>query len=411
MPSKTLAVPYHQQDEGIYCGAASAQMVLRTPGSALQNQHPLYTEGHNSGQLDPLIDWSIAPDGLAFMLNDKRPANFPGTFALSALDTCDAISRKIVWAIFAHGFAPVALVYGYGHWIAVHGYDISADPTSPTDTSYTIAAFDVRDPWPPATDLTHPPVPPHKITDLCGSGGDRGLSPQHVAYTYWQQPLMTGVPNGTPNSYWHGKFVAACDTDPPPLLPGPIAQPPKRRARKGGGKAGSGMMAAAEAKRAALDGLAAYRVAQRPEWQTPLDGVRPGEPQLVQRLDRVDSFYYLVPILKSGDRVSAITLVDGLDGTYLQAAAIGKPRTLKTFDRATALKLCIGRRFMLPNNRGSLLVRPEAASVHPVMGWRPCAESKSPYQPFHIVTIGHDRLYIRSDGAIFTALHDAVPGS
>jgi hypothetical protein len=411
VPSKTLDVPYHQQDEGNYCGAASAQMVLRTPGTPLEKQHPLFTEGHNAGHLDPLIGWAIAPDGLAFMLNDQRPANFPGTFALSALDTCDAISRKIVWAIFAHGFAPVALVYGYGHWIAVHGYDISANPTGPTDSSYTIAAFDVRDPWPPASDMKHSPVPPHKATDRCGSGGDRGVAPQHVAYGEWQQSLMTGVPSGTPNSYWHGKFVAACDPDEPPLSTGPIAKPLRRRRARSGRLAGSEMLPPAEAGRAAIDGLNAYGVAQRPGWQTPLNRIRPGKAQLVQRLDRVDSFYYLVPILMGGDRASAMTLVDALSGAYLQAAALGIPGTMRILDAATALTLCVNRRFMLSNNRGSLLVRPEAASVHPVMVWRPCAESKSPYQPFYVVTIGGDRLYVRSDGAVFTALHDAVPGS
>jgi hypothetical protein len=237
------------------------------------------------------------------------------------------------------------------------------------------------------------------------------MAPQHVAYDYWRQFLMTGVPSGTPNSYWHGKYVAVCDPDEPPPSTGTIVSPPKRRRRKRRDSPGSGMLPPDEAGRAALDGLSAYGVAERPGWQKPLSGRRTGKPQLVQRLDRVDTFYYMVPMLMSNNRVGAMTLVDALDGTYFQCAALSAPPAVKSFDAAAALKLCLGRRFMLPNNRGSLLVRAEAASVHPVMGWRPCAESKSPYQPFYIVIIGPDRLYVRIDGAVFTELHDAVPGS
>ena len=37
-------------------------------------------------------------------------------------------------------------------------------------------------------------------------------------------------------------------------------------------------------------------------------------------------------------------------------------------------------------------------------------ESLSPYYPFHMIIIGDHRLYIRSDGKVFTELHDAGPG-
>jgi hypothetical protein len=36
--------------------------------------------------------------------------------------------------------------------------------------------------------------------------------------------------------------------------------------------------------------------------------------------------------------------------------------------------------------------------------WRPCRESLSPFYPFKLVSYGAHRLYLRSDGQIFTRL-------
>ena len=66
--------------------------------------------------------------------------------------------------------------------------------------------------------------------------------------------------------------------------------------------------------------------------------------------------------------------------------------------------------YALPDQRGSLLVRPRAATIYPLLVWKPCVESLSPYYPFHMIIVGDHRLYIRSDGKVFTELHDAGPG-
>jgi hypothetical protein len=36
--------------------------------------------------------------------------------------------------------------------------------------------------------------------------------------------------------------------------------------------------------------------------------------------------------------------------------------------------------------------------------WRPCDQSLSPYYPFKMVSYGGNRLYVRSDGHVFTSL-------
>jgi hypothetical protein len=65
-----------------------------------------------------------------------------------------------------------------------------------------------------------------------------------------------------------------------------------------------------------------------------------------------------------------------------------------------------GRRVELPDRLGRLPVRREAICLYPTLVWKPCRESLSPFWPFHMLTIGAHRIYVRIDGAVFTALHD-----
>ncbi|HET9850926.1 MAG TPA: hypothetical protein VFP56_00305 [Candidatus Limnocylindrales bacterium] len=75
-----LSVPYHQQDTDVYCGAACAQMVLDSIGAGIQAQDGIYTDERN--HTNELASWYNPPDGLQWVLNDRRPAGFGGWFAL-----------------------------------------------------------------------------------------------------------------------------------------------------------------------------------------------------------------------------------------------------------------------------------------------------------------------------------------
>jgi Papain-like cysteine protease AvrRpt2 len=398
-----LPVPYHQQDTDYYCGAACAQMVLASISGGIQSQDGIYTDERN--HTNELASWYNPPDGLQWVLNDRRPAGFNGWFALYSLATEDAISRKLCWTIHHYGVAAIAMVYKGDHWIVVRGFEASSAPADYGDTSYTISAFDVNNPWPPTPSFSVPtaaPPPPHSATDGCGSGGNRGVANEHITYATWQSTYATGNKYG---SLWYGKYVAVCDPDPPPKYPG--AQP--RRVRRARGET---LLRPATAIKNAFAGLERHGLFARKDWKRALSNTQPGTPMLVQRLDETDSYYFIVPLKRRRKRITAAIAVDARFGDYRQAIALppGGSSILTTLDSKMVLKQIVGHTLEIGEMQERLRVRKEGYCLYPTLVWRPCLESLSPFFPFHMVTVGNERIYVRLDGKIFTALHIDIPG-
>jgi hypothetical protein len=404
-----LAVSYHQQDTDYYCGAACAQMILDQIGAGLLSQDDLYNENHSHSVIEP--GWATGPDGLRFTMNDRTPPGNPTGlphghpyFVLDEELSEDTVSRKIVWTIHNWRVAPIALVYHSQHWIVVRGYTASAVPSGYGDHTYSISGFDINNPWPytpSAVDASLAPPPPHSAADGCGTGGNRGVADEHISYTAWQDTYMTGVEFG----HWSGKFVAVCDPDPPPTRVGVrgFAQPSRRR---------GSLIEADEATKYAFEGAKLYGLHERQEFGDLLKRGRPGKPVLVQRLDHPDKFYYIVPVEENRETASLAITVDALTGVYRESATrSGKEGgVFVSMKRERALETLTDQTIELPNQAGRLRVRPDALCHYPHLVWKPCRESLSPYYPFYMFTVGAHRVYVRTDGAVFTQLNDTGHG-
>jgi hypothetical protein len=346
-------------------------MVLSLLGLGGLTQTNLYNQHCHDDGIES--SWYTSPNGLQGTLNDHRPKSFPGYFSLFGLGDTDSISRKIIWTIYQYRVAPVALVLGNSHWVVVRGYEVNADPVSSVDQTYAITTFYLNDP------------------------GD-GFGAKHsIPYATWLSQYMTGVPTG----YWERQFLAVCDSDPPPTGPGRIRVPARRRHFRG-----ERILRPERIGELALAGLAASGLFDRDSWQRILPNIHPANPILIQRLDRLDTFYYLVP-MGFRRRVIALVCIDARFGDYLQAARLPSRRNAfrdLNFDPQVAVQILLARPIDF-GRHGRLKVRKQAYALYPTLVWRPCRESMSPYLPFFMATVGNRRVYIRVDGAVFPRLH------
>jgi hypothetical protein len=415
---KNLQVPYHQQDTDYYCGAACAQMVLDSVGAGLLDQAGLYTDNHNHTSWDQSlynalgqkVEWATNPDGLAWTLND-RDTDPHHVYYQYPLQSEDVASRKIAWTIEHYGVAPCALVMGAAHWIVVRGMDLSKAPTGSGDTGYAINSFRVNDPWPPVPSSSYwanpsqPPPPPHNAGDGCGTGGNRGVADEVIAYNQWQNTYMTAA-NYHAQGHWQGLFVAVCDPEPPAIRRG-------RSVRLSRRFDGERVIHSDDAARLATELIERRTYIPDDEiWQRSLKNVKPAPAVLVQRLDRLDEYYYVVPLVSTRTAATAALLFDARFGDFQQAVSFPKPeQSIVNWPSSQAvLKQVVGKTFELERYQGPLHIREGVATVLDFWFWKPCRESLSPLWPFKMIVIGGNTLYFRIDGQVFTALHDNVLG-
>ena len=406
---KSLETPYHQQDTNYYCGAANAQMVLEEIGAGVLSQDDLYNDNHNHSVLEP--GWYTAPDGLAWTLNNRKPDSVTDPFVVFGLEAEDAISRKICWTIEHYGVSACALVLGSLHWVVVRGYRASATPSASDDIGYTISDFWVNNPWPPVPEDVEAP-PPHGDTDDCGTGGTRGIAFEQITYLQWRDTYMTGVSEG----YWAGDFVAVCDPEPAATRVGESLNFASLHS-------GESIITVAEAVECAQIGFDLYELGSV-DWfhDRFAQGLSPSEPILVQRLDRNDEYYYIVPFLGANQQTSILSCVDARYGSYLQTGAPRQPAGNNSIDagakpdiwqapqRQHLHEALRGKSVDLGRKGGRLSLRPEVYAPYPSLVWRPCLESLSPFYPFVMIQNGENTVYMRLDGQVFTELTTDVRG-
>jgi len=398
--TEDLRLEYHQQDTTFYCGAACTQMVLHEIGAGYLPQDGLYNDTHLHSVLDRAVNWKSGPDGVEWTMNHRKPGSFRRVFNLFERVTEESISRKIIWTIHKYQVGAIALIQGFKHWIVIRGYQATAAPTSTRDISYAIIGFYVNDPFPVTP---HPngngPRIEHAHNDGCGTGGNRGIADQFVAYDQWQNEYMTGVTSG----HWTGKYLAVCDPEPPPDNPG-------EKITFKTFTDGSKIIDKEVAGKYAMWGLEEYGLDKRPIF-VDVGKIEPGEPVLVERLDRPGKFYYIVPIVNSEKKIYSLVSIDAKYGNFHESAfAADKdhPIVFNALD-GTMIKKLLGSKLKL--KKKIIEFNPDAITIHPHLVWMPCMESLSAYWPFHLIVIDKYPVYIRIDGKVFMGkLHDDIAG-
>ncbi len=383
---------YHTQDTSYYCGAACAMMILHEIGVPYTSldQDDLYTS-NNSHNIQP--GWATDPYGLCYTLNDRRPASFiPNYFVVHKRLTEAEGTRDVAYTLYHYKVSPAILVYHCQHWNVVCGLQTDVDPTT---GPYTVEGLWLNNPvWDSS-------ISSHDGTDTCGSGGVHGVANEFVTYAEWQTNRFNGCAYDDPGSA--RQWISVCDPE-----PAKIALPQRRETRyHADGKRLINLKQIAEL---AASGLKEYGLAESQRGAATFSGGTFGTPQLVQRLDRPNDFYYLTPWERDGGVVGSVD-VDARFGFFKSARVFSNPDRELLIGGETEKSLidAISRKvndkiFELPDDKGRFRVYPGAYCLPRVLVWKPCRESWSPHLPFYQLVIGGNMLYVRIDGHVFTQL-------
>lgn len=378
---------YHTQDTGYYCGAAAAMMILAEIGVPYSDldQDDLYTSNHDHNAQS---GWYTDPIGLRYTLVDRRPAGFHNTFVVRKPTSEAEGTRDIVYTLHKYGVSPAVLVFGCMHWIVVPGVQTDVEPVGTTD--YTVEGFWIHNPVYHAA----APPPPHDATDGCGSGGTLGNANDFVTYAGWQSTYFTGCNYDHPAG--DSQYISVCDPDVREI------ELPRRRERKFLAD-GKRFLVPDQAIEFSEVGLKEYRLLEDKRVASAIEDAKPGKPQQVLRLDKPNTYYYLVP-WENKEGVAALTQIDARFGIFHSLQLREKPTRKEFLHKDDILKRVMHNRFELPEQKGRLILYPEVACLSPTLVWQPCQESFSPHLPFYQFTVGEHTIYVRVDGEVFTKL-------
>jgi hypothetical protein len=136
-----------------------------------------------------------------------------------------------------------------------------------------------------------------------------------------------------------------------------------------------------------------------------LHSAEPKSPTLVQRIDKKDAYYFIVPF-NVASRPTARFIIDAFGGKLKEASGvIESDRSLPPYvSRDEALNRMLSERSMGKIKKFDFEFRRESIGLHPVLVWKPCRQSPSPFLPFYQFSVGGGLVYLRIDGQLFDAL-------
>ena len=390
-------------DPDTYAGARVARMILGFLGAAaIPAVETLYA--HAAAYNDPGEGgfWAIDPGALERTIVDYDPRGgdhwvvYQNTVPMSA-------DNQIQYTLDIYKVPAACLLYSGGHWVCVNGYTFD-------DATMARTAFIMNDPA------------------YVGGGADVQVAPAGWDAVY--RPVNGGTK-------WNGKIVEVGDPDPTktevPWAPRKIVRP------------GDRIIPPEEAARLAIEGALSFAAENR-RLRKAVEAGQVGTPQLVARLDRRGSYYYLVPVTVSVDQQEqplATIMIDGRFGDVLSVSAADEPyplwqvdpdevidivtrKPIPLYESATSATARLmdalnpaGREvpygelrrlmrsaltsYAAPRER--LILRPDDIEISETWVWHP-GQGSSPFHPYYEVRNAWKNVYVNTyTGDLHTSLY------
>ncbi|MDD2336002.1 MAG: hypothetical protein PHD01_05435 [Geobacteraceae bacterium] len=155
-------------------------------------------------------------------------------------------------------------------------------------------------------------------------------------------------------------------------------------------------LSAREARKFAIDGFVERRWAFPPEYSRAMKDTEAGNPLLVERIDRKDSFYYIVPFERKG-KASVLVMIDARTGAFKEAAYFAEPTAYLPVSNSEARK-------KLVDFLGLTATEAESAQFVTSLVWKPSEASQSPFEPFWRFRTGEVDRYVDQKGNVHLSI-------
>lgn len=398
---RNLNLPFHPTEQYDWGGPATAQIILGQQGgwqncqsgspdptppnlNIIVIQNTLWSEiqANNS---ENSIYWATDPDGMEGALDLHYNA-----FVVYTRDTFLEACEQIVRTLLHYRVAVAALVYSGGHWVAVKGFQTTADPDGGTD--WSIDGFFVHD---------------------CGVGpGEQILENHYIDLSQWRSSyFFENVYGPEEIGRWLNKYVVVGDPTTP--LTGNL------RLRRFKQKAsGTKLLSVRDAIKYANDGIEEHMLLQDPAFKKAITGTEPGNPLLVANISKTSNYSYVVPFNRR-QGTSALVIVDALYGHLREMASFPEPIEYPPISAAQADKVLRQKQIDVhsvahsPSTTAVGLSSVINTAQHPkrvisdVPVWCPGPQGGSSFFPFYQANIGSNNLYVSSvNGQVFGDLRD-----
>lgn len=354
-------VPSYCQETNIWCGAATAQMILEGyPGGT---EHP-FTQAHIWNRIqahkdDAPVNWATDPDGLRDTLMEL--GGDPGVnWEIYANSNAQSLMYYVTYWMTKRQFPTAVLVYGFQHWVMIDGFTTDVDPT--TTATINLQRIEIVDPW-------NPPCP------AATSGGVRSLMTGANWYSnYWYTPGNIAA------SKWNGNYIAVIE---PPVKQG-VAMAPMQV------EEGRCTISEDAAKEYAMRWFKELRLEKRAPYAV-LRQTNVLQPLLVNPKHKG---YFLVPLgYSEGELSQGAVLVNAYDGSFQEVGVFQRPIKYLSMDEA----IRIARNYLCA-------CKDKRRRIQAQLMFQPSEQTQSRFMPLWKVMVGRVTLYITQEGKVFEKL-------
>ncbi|GAB4535668.1 MAG: hypothetical protein Fur0020_03160 [Thermodesulfovibrionia bacterium] len=354
------SVPSYCQETGIWCGAATGQMILEGYHGGVE--HP-FTQTHVWNRIvahrdDPGVNWATDPDGLKDTLMEI--GGDPGvSWNIFHNSNAQSLMYSVTYWMTQRRYPTAVLVYGFQHWVMIDGFTTDVNPT--TNTTVNLQFIEIVDPW-------NPPCP------AATSGGVRSLMSGSNWYSnYWY------TPGNIPASKWNGNYIAVIE---PPLNEG-LAKAP-RQVEEGG------VISEGEAIERAVRWIKEFQIEKRKQYEV-LKGTKHLKPLLVNQKHKG---YYIVPLgYRDGELTQGAILVNAYNGDFQEVGVFQKPIKYLPEDQARRIAL-----------NYLCACKEKKERIRTQLIFQPSEQTQSRFMPLWAITIGKVTLYVTQEGKVFERL-------